>query len=269
MPASLITALVVTSPTPADPSLDTIDTTVRSVRAHLPESPVLIACDGVRPSQRALEGPYREKLAALEIYAEQGPICVRRLERWGHQANVTRAALRTVETPLVLFVEHDAPLLPCPIDWAGAAETVTSGELDVLRFLHESHILAEHRHMALEPAPVVSRRVPYLRTYQWSQRPHLARTAWYRDLLETYFASSSRTMIEDVMHGVCDYWHRELGEVGWRKFKLGIYADPEPTMQRSDHLDGRAGGPKGPMTFAYPGGSVPDGAPQATRSRFD
>lgn len=261
--ADLITVCVVTSPTASDPSTETIDATIASVRAfdEFAECDPFLGCDGVRPEQRALAGAYAEKCKAMENEA-----LVSHLHAWGHQANVMRMLLREVQTPLVLFMEHDTPFTPnVPIDWQGCADTILSGELDSIRFLHESRIIPPHEHLIVDwNSPANG--IPYLKTAQWSQRPHLARTDWYRDIIDTYFGVSSRTMIEDVMHGVVTYHWSTYGRAGWDRFKLGIYSDPEPTMQRSEHLDGRAGGEKYGMVFAYPG-EMPEGAPAPTLGR--
>lgn len=261
--ADLITVCVVTSPTASDPSTETIETTLGSIYHHqdaLRWCMPLIGADGVRPEQRALTDAYEAKLATLEENADD----VLRLPAWGHQANVMRALLQEVTTPLLLFMEHDTPFTPdVDIDWEWSAETVLSGELDSLRFLHESQILPEHEHLMLNE---IEGRVRYIRTVQWSQRPHLARTDWYRDLIATYFGKSSRTMIEDCLVGVVNYHWRTYGHAGLDKFKLGIYADPDPTMQRSYHLDGRAGGDKYEMLYAYDG-PTPEGAPAPTLGR--
>lgn len=272
--SDLITVLVVTSPTASDPSTETIDTTIASVRAfdELTDSTVLIGCDGVRPEQRSLIDDYASKLLALNDGEHiRLPYRLPRmlfLPQWGHQANVLRMLLAEVTTPLVLVMEGDTPLLDAPIDWKGCTVAILGGELHSVRFLHESHVLDEHKHLYLDREPQPGRPIPYLRTAQWSQRPHLALTSWYRDLMETYFAPSSRVHPEDAMHGIVIYhWQTYgVGPEGWGKFKLGVYADPEPTMQRSTHLDGRGGAPKLGQVFSYPG-PTPEGAPAPTLSR--
>lgn len=270
--SDLITVLVVTSPTASDPSTATIEATIRSTACEeLADARLLVGADGIRPEQRELTEPYEWKLDhirnGVEFYSEE--IELHRLPSWGHQANVMRMLLAEVTTPLVLFLEHDTPFTPnVPIDWNAAALTILEGELNLVRFLHESHILPDHAHLMLDAEPRLSRAgLPHIRTAQWSQRPHLALTSWYRGLIDTYFAVSSRTMIEDCLYGPCFTAWRELGIAGWDKWKLGIYADPEPTMQRSEHLDGRAGGEKYGMTFAYPGDTWPRGAPAPTLGR--
>lgn len=270
--SDLITCLVVTSPTASDPSTETIDTTIASVAAHeeIERCGLRVGADGVRPEQRQLSLDYYAKLHAIgETY---GHLVVEELGSWGHQANVMRMLLENVETPLLLFCEHDTPLLPaatCPIDWQGCAETLIAGELDLIRFHHESRVIPEHEHLMLggDDEDGATRRIPYLRTVQWSQRPHLARTDWYRNLIDTYFGPSSRCFIEDCLHGVVSYAWREHGLEGWNRYKLALYADMEPTMQRSYHLDGRAGDPKGGQVFAYAGDAWPEGAPAPTLGR--
>lgn len=268
--ADLITVVVVTSPTASDPSTETIDATIESVRGFpefAPSAPLLIGADGVRPEQRALEDDYAAKLGAVIDRWQQPGMRLTRLPAWGHQANVMRRLLREVHTPLVLFAEHDTPLTPdVSIDWQGCADTLMDGELDSIRFLHESKILAQHEHLITDWGSPANG-IPYIRTAQWSQRPHLARTDWYRNIIDSYFAVSSRTMIEDVMHGVVTYYWNTYGRAGLDDhFRLGVYSDPEPTMQRSYHLDGRAGGEKYGMVFAYPG-ETPEGAPAPTLGR--
>lgn len=264
---------MVTSPTASDLSIDpteTIERTHHSLRAFdaLSGTRLLLGGDGVRPEQRDLADPYCKKLKIMEdrFIGAKNPSAVLRLHAWGHQANVMRMLLREVQTPLVLFMEHDTPFTPnVPIDWQGCADTILSGELDSIRYLHESRIIPPHEHLIVDwNSPAAG--IPYLKTAQWSQRPHLARTDWYRDLIDTYFGVSSRTMIEDVMHGVVTYHWSTYGRAGWDRFKLGIYSDPNPTMQRSYHLDGRAGGEKYGMVFAYPG-ETPEGAPAPTLAR--
>lgn len=256
--ADLITVCVVTSPTASDPSIETLWQTLGSVKQFdgLNDVRVLIGADGVRPEQRDLADAYAEKIARIRKFR-----AVIQLRWWGHQANVIRLMLQEVHTPLLLFMEGDTPLTPdVSIDWAGCAEAILSGELHLIRFLHESRVLPEHEHLALG-GHVSAAGVPYIRTAQWSQRPHLADTAWYRDLIDRYFSESSRCFVEDVMHSiVVNTWHA-LGQAGLDRYKMGIYADPEPTLQRSYHLDGRAGGDKYEQVFAFPDMGWPEYAP--------
>ena len=172
---------------------------------------------------------------------------------------MTRRTLeRLVRTPQILFVEHDTPLVG-DIPFEQLFRAVASGDVNVVRLHHEAHILEPHRYLMLADKPERVQGVPLMPTVQWSQRPHLASTEWYLWMLSTYFAPTSRTMIEDLIYGVLETHHREEGLEGWKQFKLFIYA-PEGDMKRSTHTDGREGDPKYSMKFEYDHG-IPLWAP--------
>lgn len=258
--ADQITVLVTTSPVATGLATDALATTVQSVLKYdVGDCRLFVGADGVRPAQRDCRHIYESTLWAIHAGFHVKP-----LGYWGHQANVLRMLLKHVTTPLVLFLEHDTPLTGDPIDWQGCADTILDGELDAIRFHYHPSIRPDQKHLTIDPDPRPDRRIPYLRTAQWSQRPHLARTDWYRDIIATYFARSSRCHVEDVMQAVVRNAWATDGMDGWDRYRLGIYADPEPTMQRSTHLDARAGSPKLGQTFAYESDEVPAGAPWPT-----
>lgn len=270
-----ITVLIPTSPIPSHPSTTVIEDTVASVRHQLPLAEIIVMCDGVRAEQDDRRDPYAEYVRRLLWLCEH---------RWTnvvpyvhdehlHQANLTRHALAQVRTPLVMFVEHDTPIVG-DVDWQACLDAIlghdetSRGELlhsrdvNLIRFYHETAVHPEHSHLMIDD-PTVVRGAPLLRTAQWSQRPHLASTAFYREIIATYFGIESRTMIEDAMHGIVDHAWREYGIEGWERFKLWLYA-PDGNIQRSTHSDGRAGDPKYDMLFRYDG-ERPEGAPAPTR----
>ena len=267
-PAPPITVLMPTSVIPAHPSTAAIEATVASVRAQLPDVEIVVMADGVRAEQSDRAADYAEYMRRLLWLAHHhwSGVRVEIAPEHLHQGNVTRRALRSVTTPCVLFVEHDTPLCG-DIDWRACTEAVTSGAANVIRFHHEAHVLEPHQHLMLDTVPQDVCGAPMLRTRQWSQRPHLASTSYYRDLIGRYFGSGSRTMIEDVMHGVVDQAAREHGEDGWRRHKLWMYAPPGD-MKRSLHLDARGEDPKYDMVYAYDG-PKPEGAPAPTAGRVD
>lgn len=260
--ADQITVIVTTSPAPLHPSTAHIEETIASIRAQLPESEIILVADGVRPEQEDRRAAYDEYLARLLWlcnlrWSNVLPILQ---PEWGHQANAMRAGLAEVRTPLVLFVEHDTPLCG-EIDWEGCASVVRSGAVNVVRFHHETQVLDVHQYLMLDQEPHcygdarviensavrIELGVPLLRTVQWSQRPHLAPTLWYQDLLARHFSPESRTMIEDVMYGIVESAWQEHGEAGWEQWRLALYAPPLP-LKRSEHLDSRGDDPKYPMT---------------------
>lgn len=243
-PSEVITALITTSPILAHPETKLIEETVQSIRDQLGDCEIVIAFDGVRDEQEALRDDYEEyQRRVLWLCAHVWHNVVPyRSDEFAHQATLTRAALRLVATSLVLFVEHDTPLREDPIDWQAIASFLRSWHsegADVVRLYHEASVHPEHAHLMI--GDVEQRHgAPFLRTVQWSQRPHVARKSWYEDLLRTRFSDCS-TMIEDVMHGI-------VQDEGWEAWKLWLYA-PEGTMARTLHTDGRAGEPKYEMRF--------------------
>lgn len=266
-----ITVLIPTSPTDGGPerAIEILATTIDSVRAQLPDAEVIVMCDGVRAEQEHLRDEYEAFLvmvtwSCLHRWQRVWPLV---FDHHAHQANTTRVALEHVRTPLVLFVEHDTPLCG-EIPWPALAELVRSGEANLVRLHHEAHVLEPHRHLMVDDPYVwtarstSSRSVPIWRTVQWSQRPHLVATGYYRSMIGQYFGTESRTMIEDVMHGVVQAAWRMHGRAGWEQHRLVMYA-PDGDMKRSLHLDGRGDAPKFDMRYRYDG-ARPEGAPAET-----
>lgn len=233
-----ITVVVTTSPVPGNPSTDMIDFTLDSIIDSMNwfRTPVVIACDGVRDEQSGMAADYGEYVRrlcwkALGSNLIQPVVASTHL----HQARLTQLALQAVDTPLILFVEHDTPFNELKIDWATAVDAMMYGQLDVLRFHHESTIPAPHEHLMLDHRPRHTFGLPVMRTMQWSQRPHLASTDYYRRITDRVVAEPNNGFIEDTMHSIA----------GREPFanRIGIYA-PEGSLCRTYHTDGRAGGPK-------------------------
>lgn len=238
-PNDYITVLIPTSPIPSHPSLEVIAETVASVRERLPRAEILIMADGVADGQSHRSTDYAEYLRRLiwRCAHDWEGVVPFLFESHTHQVGMTRRMLDEVRTPLVLFVEHDTPLVG-EVDWPGCARAVMSGAVNLVRFHHEASVLEPHRHLMVDTSPQMVEGVPLLRTVQWSQRPHLASAGVYRTWLEAAWWRSEDGMIEDRMHGVVENdWlaHHDAG-----RFRLALYA-PEGSMVRSRHLDGRAG----------------------------
>jgi hypothetical protein len=237
-----ITVLIPTSPTSAHPSTHIIEETVASVRHWLPTADILIMCDGVRPEQEHYRQRYERYLERLLW------LCGTKWDRvlpivhddHLHQVEMTRRALDEVRTPLVLFVEHDTPLVTdWDIDFPALTTAARSGVADVIRLHHEAHVLPDHQHLMLDGEPQDIDGAPLMRTVQWSQRPHIANTALYRRILAEHFPDGYRGMIEDRMHGVVHSAWRDFGLAGWDRFRLWMYTPPGQ-IKRSYHLDARA-----------------------------
>jgi len=260
-----ITVIIPTSPIPSHPSTDVIGETIASVRERLPHAEIIVAIDQVRPELAHRQHDYDLYVRRLlwRMNYEWHNVVPVMTGEWLHQANLTKLALGKVRTSLVLFVEHDTPLCG-NVPFAGLADAIHMGHADVIRLHHEANVLEPHMPMMVgEPETYQgwSEGVRLWRTFQWSQRPHLASAVYYRRMLDTYFGPNARTMIEDAMHGVI--------ATGWkhgeRSTKLYLYA-PEGDMKRSLHLDGRGDDPKFEMRYEYDDGT-PEFAPRATSER--
>lgn len=262
-----VTVLMPTSPVPSAPSIATIEATIESVRRYLPYARIIVMCDGVRAEQLDRVRDYDEYCYRLAWQASTvwRNVDVVMFDEHQHQGVMTRTVIEQhVATPLVLFVEHDTPLTG-DIDFAALERPLLADQINVLRFHHEAAVHPEHEWLSPSTAPRDIMGVPAIPTMQWSQRPHLARTVFYADILARYFGWESRTMIEDVMHGVCEVAWRTHGSAGHNDWRIFLYAPPG-SMVRSLHSDGREGDPKFDMLYAYDG-RTPFGAPTPTRER--
>lgn len=246
-----ITVLIPSSPIAAHPGTAVIEECVASVRAQLPDSEIIIMLDGVRPEQehyRENYEKYKQKLLWLCNNQWRNVLPVVH-EEHKHQAIMTREALDMVHTPLLLFVEHDAPPTPDRIiEWPDLVEAIKYGQADMIRLHHEEIILAEHEAMMLDIGPDGS---GMRATVQWSQRPHLASVAFYRRILAEHFRPDQKTMVEDVMHGVVQEAYRRDGEMGWHNYRLWVYLPTTDDLgiKRSYHLDARGSDSKFEETF--------------------
>lgn len=235
------TAVVTVSPSVLHPSLDMIVETINSARkvagARLP---VVIAADGVRPEQQHLRDRYEEFLFRLYWWAkwESNTQVVWNGGPHYHQAHMARVVLNHyVDTPNVLFLEHDTPLVTDePLDFVACEALIEQRAVDVLRFHHEARIIPEHEHLMVDRETISMMGVPLRRTRQWSQRPHLASADYYRKMLTREFSHDAKCFIEDHMHSVA--------QAHPAHHRLAIYVPDEANMKRSVHLDGRAGEPK-------------------------
>ena len=251
-PDEKITVICPTCPIPSHPDTWMIEEVVDSIRAQLPTAEIIIPCDGMRPSMADHQADYDEFLLRLtrlcaHKWSNVVPVI---LDEWHHQAASTRVALEKVRTPLILFVEHDTPLTG-EIDWTGLCALVETGTVNMVRLHHETQIGEPHKHMALDEPEVHlgasdarPEGVPVVRTVQWSQRPHLATTAFYRERVMPMFpATLPSTYIEWVLHGAVTHGVERGLDVTWDKWRVAIYYPPGGNIQRSLHLDGRAGAP--------------------------
>jgi hypothetical protein len=246
-----ITVLMPTSPIPSHPSTQVIETAIKSVRSHLPDSEILIMIDGVRSEQQHRKADYEEykrRLLSLcnDEYYNALPVV---FDEFKHQAEMTRRTLYLVQTPLVLFMEHDTFFTEGDIDWDGICKTVLSSEANLVGFycMLQKWIHPEHVYLTLENERKYYNGTPFVRTWQWSQRPHVASVDFYHRVM-SHFSTESRTMIEDRMYGAVMDTRARRGKSGWDEWRLMFYA-PLDNINRSHTVDGRQGDPKFEMSF--------------------
>lgn len=238
-----LTVLLPTSPIPSHPSTAIIEQTIESVRERLPSSEIILMIDGVRDEQEERKDNYNEYVRNLlwKCNHQYNGVYPLLFESHQHQANMAREALRHVRTPQVLYVEHDTPL-DGEVPFEEISQKIASGEANLVRLMHEAHILEPHKYLMLDEGN------RFTRTAQWSQRPHIASTDYYRKIIDDHFPVTGRTMIEDKMHGVLMNAWQTKGQAGWNEHKVWIYT-PEGDMKRSLNLDGRQQDPKYDMKF--------------------
>lgn len=242
-----ITVVVPCSPIKSHPNTRIIDETINTLRAHLPTSEIIIQFDGVREEQKHYEEAYNQYKTemlwrCLHQYKNVLPLI---FEENLHQSGMMHRTMEEIKTPLLLYVEHDAPLTPDRfIDWGEIKEFIYDGEANTVRFHFEEVIPEPHKHLMLGEED------DFIRTIQWSQRPHLSTKVYYEELLK-YFPPEQKTFIEDEWHGVVYNDYQKDGMFGWYKHRLWIYDPDDPIgMKRSYTTDGRENDPKFGEGFA-------------------
>lgn len=230
-----ITILIPTSPIPSHPDTRLIEQTVTSVRHHFPRAEILLMCDGVRPAMEHRRPEYEEYKRRLVWKTNHDwhnvlPII---FDKHTQQAEMTRATIERVRTPLVLFIEHDAYFTPEPIDWEAITRTLLEGEANMIRLYYQPAIQPEHAYLMRGECQLNGAR--FLRTVQYSQWPNVGTVEFYRRILEDHFPRGAKKMIETVMYS-------PVSESPWERYKVMIYYPPGGTRQWV-HLNGREGDP--------------------------
>lgn len=231
MPSNQITVVVPTCSRPSHPSTRILDETIASVRASLPDSPLLITCDGPRPElDRSQLMKYAGFCEAIQGRYENAKVTV--FEKRGHQTGNLEAILPEIKTPLLMFCEDDWKILP-NIQWDRLSELILRGTYNYVKLYPQPRVSPWHEHMMRERDhhEFGSEHVFCIRTVQFSANPHLASTEWYRELYRRHL-SNKVEFIEEVLHGL-------IGQAAWDEYKLAIYNPDAGDMYRCAHLDGK------------------------------
>lgn len=231
-----ITVIIPVSPIPTHPSTEVIDETIAEIRQRLPNSDIILMFDGIAPQLMHLKTRYEEFTRAMlwKTNNELERVTPVIFQEHSHQSLMLKKVMMSdmVKTPLILWSEQDT-VLHNHIPFAELAEVVKSGYANLIRFHHEASIHPEHEYLMLDQQPMDIMGQPFLRTRQWSGRPHLASTEFYRSIIAKYWPSQPM-FIEHIMYGI-------VVDGEFDEFRLHIYA-PDGTLVRHKHIDGRRKG---------------------------
>lgn len=234
-----ITVVIPTSVLPSHPSIDIVEETLESIRHHLPKAEIILQIDGLRDEQADRKedyDKYKTKILwnCLHKYNNVLPVV---FDRHSHQSTMLAETIDLIKTPLLLYVEGDCPLVTdLSIDWDLCKEQIFSGLANTVRFHFEAIIPKEHEGLML------GTKGKFMRTVQWSQRPHLSSVLYYKEVVMPTLRKDF--FIEDIYHGVVMNDWNEYGRIGWNKHRLWIYYPNSKNIKRSYTTDGRQGGKK-------------------------
>ena len=231
-----LTILVPTSPIPSHPSTAILNETVSNIRKYT-NARIIIMADGVHKSLEIRKEAYQEYLKIVQMKIDAGNYgdCIMRVfSEHSHQSLMTKSVLADlVSTPLVMFCEADtSPIGDIPFQEICDA-VQSSDTINCLRFNIFEQIPKEHEYLMLGLSDLNGIRIT--RTIQFSARPHIAKTDWYKEVMGNYFEPYAKSMIEDILHGVIIESYKEHNR---DIFGLAIYT-PEGNQLRSYHADGR------------------------------
>lgn len=234
-----VTVLISTSPILSHPSTLILARTVASVRQRLPDVRIIVLCDGVHSSLERYRPAYEAYERRLVDFAEMwGNVDVVTSPAFVHQSGTLKLGMPLVDTPLVMFVEHDLMLVgDVPFDIV--SKILLDGDVDVVRLYINTELESYHAHMFLDHAAIDIGGLPVLRTWQWSQNPHVARTDYYqREVVDR--VDDRPRYVEEIMSGVLSGLWSRYGDACWNMHKVVVFYPPGDT-RRVLHLDGREG----------------------------
>jgi hypothetical protein len=226
-----VTIIIPTSVLPSHPSTQIIEETLKSVRYHFPENEIIIQVDGLRFERQDKKNVYDEfknviLWKSLHEWENVLPII---FDIHSHQTTMMKKTIKEIKTSAMLYVEADCPLvIDREIAWDECLDMLEYEKANTIRFHFEDFIPKDHSHLVMEQEG------NFMKTIQWSQRPHLSLVSYYKNVVLPF--SEEKTFIEDRFHG-------KVQDDGWEDHKLWIY-HPSGGIKRSYHLDGREGSRK-------------------------
>ena len=233
-----VTIIIPTSILPSHPSTSIIDETIKSIRYHFPNNEIILQIDGLREeriNRKSNYDEYKNRVLWKSMHEWKNVLPII-FDKHSHQTTMMKETINLIDTSVLLYVEADAPLtIDYEIDWQKCLDMLEYNKANTIRFHFEAEIPEPHEHLmfGIEDG--------FMKTAQWSQRPHLSTVKYYRNIVLPF--SNEQTFIEDRFHGkiqddVLPY--DSFNQEGWDQHKLWIY-HPEGNIKRSYHLDGRDG----------------------------
>lgn len=231
------------SPIPSHPSTAILEETLESVLYQLPDTPIVLTFDGVREEQKQVLPEYQQSIRRIlwkyRTHRVMYPIV---FSEHMHQSGMLRDVLFNRDEVLgsytIVYVEQDTPLVTdYDIPFDRLMEYIRIGYSNLVRFHFEAFIPDEHKHLMLGDPDLGTQ---LQATIQWSQRPHIASTSFYKRIMTDHFSEDSKSFIEDNMHGVVQRGWKQDRQGTWNQWRLHIY-HPNGNIKRSYHTDGRSG----------------------------
>jgi len=224
-----VTIVIPTSVIPSHPDTRIIEETIDSIRHYFPDNEIILQVDGLRDERLDWKDRYDEYKnrilwKCLHEWKNVLPII---FTEHRHQTSMMKDTIDLINTSLLLYVESDTPLIKDKINLQKCLDMLESDDCNTVRLHHMDSIPEEHFYLMLE------RKNDFIKTIQWSQRPHLSKVSFYRDVVLEQ--SQDKEFIEDRFYGY-------TVSSDWDLTKTWIYYPNDgKDIKTSYHLDGRAG----------------------------
>lgn len=228
-----ITVVIATSPVPSCPLTMFINEAYTSIRWHLPDVPALILMDGVREEQQCWAGAYDEYKQRLRNKKWHNTEFVE-FSTYHHEAGMLRAVFDKIQTPLVLYLQHDSEISLVPIDWPGIVAALVDDEVSSIRFKSSD---TEFEGPEWDRGQIVTKSgVPLMKTIQFNNFPAIVvRLDVYRDIFK-YF-TRAQCHIDEA--------RPVIEQDNWNKYRFAIY-NPDGSKTRCCHNNAREDWKAGP-----------------------
>lgn len=242
---SQITICIPTSLCPSLPSTFLVDQAVRTIRYHLPEARLIICADGLKDDvDRKTMTMYSGYCAELMGRYDNAQVVT--FMDSVNQIGMLEYWLRVVDTPLVLYLEHDFEVLTDPIEWDMIAEKIFDRTYNYIKLSGFHRIPPEHEHLMFARrryGPGDHTDFCVIETKQFSTWPFIARVDWLQKMYNMYLKGRKGEMIEPVLYGYLENAPYEHGS-------MAVYNPTQHAMARVHHWDGARWTPKDAKGYA-------------------